>query len=506
VARARLPHIAPAAVAFAGLLFLVAFPRSAIPLIDGDVWWHIRAGQEIVASGAVPRVDTWSIVGDGHRWVSQDWLTNVGMGLLADTGEWGWTLLSVGFALAVVASLGILLAAVRLRLPSGAWLGPLLWLTFGLTIAGPTLGVRVQVVDLPLAASVLWLLWKYIDDRRTRWLVGLPVVALVWANLHAGWLLLFLFGGAVLVGEAADRLLGRTVGSAPLARNEIGALALALVASAAVMVINPSGADLYLYPISAGIGALPQYLAEWAPPRWDQLPGQLLLAFLVIGLIPTLIWGRRSLRAADLLILVGLFVMALSAARFLLVAGPTCAAIVAVGMSEAISRRKPSGLSRAIQRMGREPASPGRSAVNLTLVGFVLLLGTGITLARVHPAAQREAIAQHMPVGAVEWILSNEPGDRPFNTYSWGGYLGLRQPGKPIYIDGRADIYGEGPIRDYARAVLLEDDPSMLLDRHGVDYVLFNVGTPLARWLDASPEWDPAYTDALAGVWVRPSN
>lgn len=28
----------------AALFALVALPRSAIPLIDGDVYWHIRAG------------------------------------------------------------------------------------------------------------------------------------------------------------------------------------------------------------------------------------------------------------------------------------------------------------------------------------------------------------------------------------------------------------------------------------------------------------------------------
>jgi hypothetical protein len=108
-----------------------------------------------------------------------------------------------------------------------------------------------------------------------------------------------------------------------------------------------------------------------------------------------------------------------------------------------------------------------------------------------------------MPVAAVDWIVANEPGNRPFNTYSWGGYLGIRRPDTLVYIDGRSDIYGDPPIRSYADAISLRTDPEALLDQHAIDHVLFNTEHPFADWLNASPDWSRAYTDPLASVWVR---
>ena len=153
--------------------------------------------------------------------------------------------------------------------------------------------------------------------------------------------------------------------------------------------------------------------------------------------------------------------------------------------------------------MARPAPSAGLGILNLLLIALIVAAGTGIVAARVGPGAQRQAIGEHMPVAAVDWLLANEVGGRAFNTYSWGGYLGLRRPDLPVYIDGRSDIYGDAPIREYAGAVLLETDPAELLDQRQIDHVLFSVGTPLAAWLDDSPQWERAYADNLAAVWIR---
>ena len=53
--------------------------------------------------------------------------------------------------------------------------------------------------------------------------------------------------------------------------------------------------------------------------RARTLFGQLLLAFALAAVLPTLVLGRHRLRTADGLILVGLTVMAYQAIRFLLI-------------------------------------------------------------------------------------------------------------------------------------------------------------------------------------------
>jgi hypothetical protein len=500
------PRPSIAHVAIAAFFALVVWPRASVPLIDGDVWWHIRAGLEVLETGRVPAQDSWSIVGAGLPWTSQDWLSNVVLAVLTGgdaSGGVGATLASIVYALLVVLAMALLWRALSARGVRG-WLGRIAWLSAGALAAGPTLGVRVQVVDLALGALTLLLLWSYLADRRRRWLVGLPLVAVAWANLHAGWVLLFLLGGAIVVGELVDRRLRPGLEGARLDGRQIAELVIALVAAALAIAINPGGLGLYAYPIQTSlIAAHRDFLAEWSPPSLGSIVGQVFAAFVVLGVIPAVAFGWRRTRSADLLVLVGVTVMAASAARFLLVV-PIAATVACLALTNGLSGTTFGGtVGRVADRMARPAPSAALGVLNTLLIVVIIAVGTGIVAARVQPGAQRQAIAEHMPVSAVDWMLRNTPGERPFNTYSWGGYLGLRRPSLPVYIDGRSDIYGDAPIREYARAVLLETDPAELFDRREIDHVLFNVGTPLAAWLDDSPQWERAYADELAGVWIR---
>ena len=494
-----------ATVAVVAIGFMVWLPRPAIPLIDGDVWWHLRAGEEVLSSGRIPTADTWSIVGSGMAWTSQDWLSNVLMAVIHGAGVYGPTLLSVVFALFIVLSLVVLWFGVGMRSPQSGWLSRLVWLTIGLTVAGPVVGVRVQVVDLPLAVAALVVCWHYVASRRRLVLIWLPVIAIAWANLHAGWLLLFLLTGAVIVGEVLDRVVRRGTVPAPLRWTEVGWLTAAAVAALAAIGVNPNGIRLYLYPIeTASIAAHRDFLAEWSPPDLGMLPGQLFAAFVVLGVLPALVFGWRRMRMADILVLIGLSVMAGTAARFLLVAGPIGAAIVAFALGPILAQM-PVGRAAGpiLSRMAQAPRTRLAATLNVTLAFVLASIGIAVTAVRIAPPAQRAAIDEHMPTGAVDWMLVNDPGERPFNTYAWGGYLGYARPEVPVYIDGRSDIYGDAPIREYADAISLRSDPGELLERHDIDHVLFNAIHPFAEWLDAQPAWERAYTDRMASVWVK---
>jgi hypothetical protein len=496
--------VAAALPAVLGFFLAAVLPRATWPLIDGDVWWHIRAGQEVLQTGAVPKVDTWSIVAPGARWISQDWLSNVILAIGHDLGPWGQTGLSFLFGLVTVAAFWLLWRAMAVRVRSLGWVSRIVWLSVGLVIGGPVMGVRVQVFDLLMTTAVLWLLWAYLMTPRRRYLVGLPVAAAVWANLHAGWLLLFLLGGAVLVGEAADRLLGRRLEPAPLGWVHLGELALALLVSAGALVVNPNGIGLYDYPFyTVGITSLSRYVMEWFPASLGTLFGWLLAGFVVLGALPAFVFGWRRVRAADALILVGVTVMGYQAIRFLLVTGPIGGAIVCVVLAPVISQsRVGQRLAPTLRRLST-PRPGGFAVVNVTLAVLLVLLGTGVALYRVNPAAQATEIARVLPADAVRWIQATHPGTRVFNRYEWGGYLGEEIPSLPIFMDGRADVYGDALLRQYVSVIGLSVDPQTIFDKYGIDYVLFPPDTPLAGWLDASSGWQRVYKDVTAAVWVR---
>lgn len=491
------------AVAFFAIVVLV---RTTQPLLDGDVWWHLRAGEAVLRDGTVPTVDTWTIAGAGMPWVSQDWLSNVFMAALYSIhDQWGATLLSLAFGAVAVTAFVVLWGAIGRRHPRGSTLGRVLFLGAGLVVAAPVLGVRVQTIDLLMIAATVWLLWGYQADRRVRWLAGLPILTVVWANTHAGWPLLFALGGAVVVGESLDRALNRHVGrQAPLRWRQVGAMTAAMGACVPALLINPNGIGLLAYPFeTAGIKAHRDFLFEWSPPDISTFPGQALVAFVVVVVLPTLLLGHRHLRTAEMLWLGGLTVLSLSAIRFVIAVGPVGAAVAAVALAPAIADRgwrKPDRLGRMLD----QPPRSGRlAAVNLALAGVMAAVGVSLATARAAPPAQVAAIREAMPVRATSVLADERPSSRIFNVYAWGGYIGRELPDSVVYIDGRSDIYGDGPIRTYADAISLRSDPASLLDRQAIDHVLFNTDHPFARWLDEQPGWQRVYSDPMASVWVR---
>jgi hypothetical protein len=496
---------AAATAAVIGFFAAAVLPRATWPLIDGDVWWHIRAGEEVLRTGRIPNVDTWSIVGAGRPWTSQDWLANVILALGERMGAWGQTALSFLFGAFTLLAFWILWRAIAIRLPAVGWASRIVWLSVGLLLAGPVMGVRVQVLDLLMATGVVWVLWRYQVDPRRRWLVALPVIAALWANLHAGWVLLFLLGGAVLVGEAVDRVLRReAAGQPPLTWPQLGYLAIAILASAAALALNPNGVALYTYPFdTVGITALNRYVMEWFPADLGSIFGWLLLGFVVVGVLPVFIFARHRLRTSDALILVGLTVMAWQAIRFLLIVGPIGGAIVAVVLSPVISEsRLGRGTAAVLARLAR-PAGGTRGTVNAALAGLLLVLGIGVALLRTSPPAQSAEIARVLPAGAVTWMEANDPGNRIFNRYEWGGYIGEHRPQQPIFMDGRADVYGDALLQMYVGIIGLHGDPQVTFDRYGIDYAVFPPDTPLAGWFDASAGWKRVYLDETAGIWER---
>jgi hypothetical protein len=502
---AAIPMSAIAVVAFFALIVL---PRTTMPLVDGDVWWHLRAGEQILSTGHIPTSDTWTLVGNGMRWTSQDWMSNVVMaGVLRIGGSLGETGLSLLFGTLVVAAFALLWATVGARAPGTGWLARFVLLTAGLIVAAPVLGVRVQTLDLCLLAVVLWLLAHYQLDRRRIWVVALPVVAAAWVNLHAGFPLLFAFGGAVLVGEGLDRALGRRIDPAPLTWQDLGWLAGALLASGVALMLNPNGATMYTYPFTtASIQAHHDFIFEWSRPDLTSLPGQLLLGLLLLVVIPTLLVGWRSMRLTDALWLVGAAGLSLTAIRFVAVIGVVAPVIACIYLAPWVAQRATRWpLARVLAGIGRPPTSLSQSRANLALAIVVGLIGLSIALARVTPPAEASAIAEAMPVGASAWLADHRPNARIFNVYAWGGWLGRELPGAKVFIDGRSDIYGDAPIRLFADTVDLQRDPAGVFTAYRIDTVVYWPDSALGHWLDAKSSWRRTYTDTLAAVWVRTS-
>ena len=99
-------------------------------------------------------------------------------------------------------------------------------------------------------------------------------------------------------------------------------------------------------------------------------------------------------------------------------------------------------------------------------------------------------------------ILASDLADaRGYNAYGWGGYLIWRDI--DVFIDGRADVYGDEFMRLHFQAEKLEADWREPLDTFDVEYVLLAPDAEFGLVLDEAADWTEVYTDDVAVIWAR---
>ena len=86
-----------------------------------------------------------------------------------------------------------------------------------------------------------------------------------------------------------------------------------------------------------------------------------------------------------------------------------------------------------------------------------------------------------------QMIASLDPSWRTFNSANLGGVMAFES--KSSYIDSRLDTFEHhGVLKDYLEAMRIQQ-PLEVLDRYGIDHVLFPEHTPLAYLLERMPGW-----------------
>jgi len=62
---------------FVIILFLALFSMALRPIADPDFWWHLRTGQVIFETRAIPHADPFSFTNQGKTWVAHEWLSEI---------------------------------------------------------------------------------------------------------------------------------------------------------------------------------------------------------------------------------------------------------------------------------------------------------------------------------------------------------------------------------------------------------------------------------------------
>ncbi len=476
--------------AFAILLFLMLFTIGVRETLDPDMWWHLRTGEFIWQHG-IPHHDVFSFTVPDHEWITHEWLSEALMWAVYVIG--GLPGLSVAFAL-----LGALAFWLVCTCSDGKpYLAGLLAIVGSFT-ASPSAGVRPQMFDLVLTAVFVLVLERFAARAiHRRALVWLPVLTILWVNLHGGYLL----GVVVLLVYAGGEALELLSGDPSHRRlSWVDVRWLVLVAAVCVLaaVVNPNGWRLWAYPFGTlGSAAMQQNIAEWRSPDFHDYVYWPFLVMLGVGAMS---WMRAPGRpcCTDILLFFGTGAAGLVSLRhialFAVIATPIIARSLAAGL------RGTNAYALLTGQNGSSQMSRRKARLNWAIL-LVGMLNIGAWNAA--KLARNEArMSSAYPVAAVDFLeREGLAQQRGYNPYAWGGYLIWRRI--PVFVDGRADVYGDDFLARYLKTLRLTDEWRAPLRDFDVRYVLVERSNPLATLLAASGEWREAYADQVARVFVR---
>jgi hypothetical protein len=106
------------------------------------------------------------------------------------------------------------------------------------------------------------------------------------------------------------------------------------------------------------------------------------------------------------------------------------------------------------------------------------------------------------PISALASVPDNVRQQPVFNDYEFGGYLIFK--GIRVFVDGRADMYGDTFIREYIGLHELDNAAiTATLDKHGIVWAIVHSDYRRGRIFDRLPGWRLQYTDKFASVFIR---
>ena len=429
--------------AVVGLMVAPALVKTAA---DPDLWGHVRFGLDVLATRAIPSVDPYSFTQD-VPWIDHEWLSELFMGVAFRTaGPAGVSILKGVLA-------GVFLLVVLRPYKSAAAF------PFGAAVVVLVAGTVRQVLSFrPQIWSVIGiavLCRLFIKAPRRSWLVGVPLLFLLWANLHGGWIvgagLVAVWSAFQIVRPEAGR--GLVVGVAGL--------------SALATLVNPYGWNMWLF--LARTVRPTRAITEWQPLIAAPLLVQITWTAVLLTVL-VLVTTKPRLRA-DRAVMVCL--LAYGGFRVQRVT-PLCVVAALVLMSPIIVERWPARVRRFAPLSRRE-------ARGLALAAVVVALISG---AAVLKAASCIVVSgDWIPDGvAGRALTATDTSGRIVTYFAWGEYaIWHLAPRLRVSIDGRRETV-------YSEATLARHDALEAATPEGIAYL---------QQLDPIYVWEPARLTTL---------
>jgi hypothetical protein len=238
------------------LCFATAF-LFAMPVGSGDtdLWYHLNGGRLFWEFGQLPNSQFYSFMDPERTWVNYFWgFQALSYQIHNHFGYPGLIALRVGLVIITFASIATLLIRSSDRPSQRAWALVLLVLVF-LVLVGRTQLIRPHLVSYMMIALFLLIL-----ERRQRWLPALPLLTVIWVNLHG----VELPVGALICGAYFINAGWRWYHYTEQRNADNRRIMLWTAACLPAILLNPFGAQIVTAPFSTPVEVY-DYIVELKP-------------------------------------------------------------------------------------------------------------------------------------------------------------------------------------------------------------------------------------------------
>jgi hypothetical protein len=479
------------------VVFLVlTFSPGGKPLLgDADTGYHIRAGDYILETRAVPKHDIFSYHSPPLPWMAHEWLSEVAMAVLHRIS--GLTGVAVFFSLLISLTYALLFRYLRVYRRNIVFDVLIILLT--LVSSQIHWLARPHIFSLFLMVVWFHFLESYQNDRGGS-LVLLPLIMLLWVNLHGGYLTGFILTGVYLLGNLLGYFRSRGE-EKERAFRKAKYLGYVIAACLLVSLVNPNGYRILLFPFRLVTESyIMDNVAEFHSPNFhNPMP----FKYMLLVLLGMLAISRKSVDFIEFVLVLLFTNMALYSARYIPLFAIVAAPVLSKQAESLLATAQDSRWASSLKKRGEKIA-----AIDASAKGFVWPVA-GVLLVLFLVAAGGIAFrfdGKVKPVAAVEFLRGEHIDGHMYNNDEFGDYLiYATYPQYKVFFDGRSDMYGSERLREFIKMTIFDPGWEKIVEKYDIRWFFIGSDTVLTRYLLERPEWRLIYSDNVANIHVKNS-
>ncbi len=474
---------------------------------DPDFYWHIKTGEYFLANGSLQMQDMFAFTSSPTDGVLAEWLSQVILFLVFHVA--GFKGID-GFVALLITLYSYVTYMTCRKLLAGDE-GKAVMVTLLFCILASIVAPRPHIFTFLLFSILLYLLidFKYFKDDRHLWVI--PIMMLLWANLHGGFFIGLVLLGTFLSSEWLLYLLKNK--SDPSQNKRLRRLTGFALASCLATAANPDGFHYWLYPFQMIFKSSDMdNIDEWLSPNFHMPFFQYYLATVFVFFI-CMIYAKKKPDLTEVLIPLIYISGSFISVRNLPLAGLAMAPFFSIiyknlpiNTTTTTASRSPTETLQleTFGSAGNRQMGSKEGLMNWLLLGFSLgMLVLMYPIQEKKLATAREAA---FPEKATDFIVQNGIRGRLFNDHNYGGYLIYRlYPEQKIFFYGRHDVFPAGFMEEYNGIYRGEPGWEVKFDKYDIDYVLCNRKAPLRQLLLTRGRFSLVYDDANNSVLLRNS-